>query len=152
MAASPNVWAVKHKNINERPMTAMTPAWIKLNKKKQSFELIDSRVEVVKRIFDLYLKGNGVFRICTILNQDGIPVFEKSEKWCVSSIQAIFKNRAVLGEYQPHLSIRSEKGHERIPDREPIKDYYPRIISDETFYAVQTRLVEQWKGCKKGFT
>lgn len=146
-----NVWAAKRNNAAKKPMTSVCPAWLKLNKRTDSFDLNEKLVEVVKRIFNLYLAGNGVYRICSILNDENIPTFGKSEIWRISSTQAILKNRAVMGEYQPHRSIRTETKRQRIPDGDPIKDYYPAIIDPETFYAVQTGLAARaGKGGQKG--
>jgi len=147
-----SAWAAKRKKATKRPLTAMCPAWLKLNKKIQAFEKIPDRAEVVRRIFDMYLAGNGVYRLCTILNNENVPTFGKSKIWRISSMQAILKNRSVLGEYQPHRSVRTATKRERIPDGDPIKDYYPAIVDTETFYAVQTKLVERTgKGGQKGF-
>ena len=56
--------------------------------------------------------------------------------WRNSYINKILRNRAVLGEYQPYTKIDGK----RQPVGEPVKDYFPRIVSDDLFYRVQDQI------------
>ena len=47
-------------------------------------------------------------------------------------IQKVIKNRAVIGEYQPYRYEGGAYG-KRVPDGKPIKDYFPRVVSDAEF-------------------
>jgi DNA invertase Pin-like site-specific DNA recombinase len=135
----------KHKKAREHsiPMGAAIPLWLKLSKDKQRFEEIPERVGVVKKVFEMAIAGYGKAATAKALTVEGIPRFkpdrvtkEKAFGWGSSSIDKILNNRAVLGEYQPY-SVQASTDGKRQPSGEPIKDYYPAIIDEETFYAAQ---------------
>jgi DNA invertase Pin-like site-specific DNA recombinase len=144
-------WANKRAHAASNPITAMAPAWLQLNKEKRRFEKIAERVAVVRLIFADTVAGIGTYVIANRLNRKKIPTFGhvttrkkaligKSRGWYRSSVAAIITNRAVIGEYQPckMVDVERQPGRsERQPDGDPIKDYFPRIISDELFYRAQ---------------
>jgi DNA invertase Pin-like site-specific DNA recombinase len=131
-----SAWKTKRENIKEAKLTSIAPAWLRLNKKAQVFVPIPDKSKLVKRIFRLYLDGNGVEKITRILNSEGIPAWRSKNGWHKSYIQKILHNRAVLGEFQPHTL----KNRKRVPAGEPVEDYYPKIISESYFYKVQERM------------
>jgi hypothetical protein len=48
-------------------------------------------------------------------------------------VQKILRNRAVLGEYQPHKIVEDK----RVPVGEAVADYYPAVVSFEEWNAAQ---------------
>lgn len=127
-------WANKRKNINERKLTKVCPAWLKLNTDTNSFEVIPGRDDVVKRIFDLADSGYGSYSIGRILNNESIPPFsENSKGWHASYITRIINNRSVLGEFQPH---KFENGTAE-PEGDVVHDYFPRLIDEELFLRIK---------------
>jgi hypothetical protein len=56
--------------------------------------------------------------------------------WHTSTVGRLLKNRAVLGEYQPHALHPSDET-KRLPVGEPVKDYYPAILDEVTFLRAQ---------------
>lgn len=136
-------WANKRKNINERKLTKICPAWLKLNTDTNAFELIPGRDDVVKRIFDLADSGYGSYSIGRILNNECIaPFSEDSKGWHASYITRIINNRSVLGEFQPHKLVNGIAE----PEGNLIPDYFPQLIDEELFlrikHARRKRLVE----------
>lgn len=147
-----SAWENKRKNASKTKLTHKCPNWLRLNKKTNTFEPIINKVEVVQRIFSDYLKGNGVYVITRQLNEEGIPPFGQSKRWGKSSVSKILHNKSVLGEYQPHRLVTDGGKKTRVPEGKPIKNYYPRIIDDESFYVTQKRLSEKCgKGGRVGF-
>jgi DNA invertase Pin-like site-specific DNA recombinase len=136
-----NAWSQKQKLAFEqkKPMTGSCPGWLRLSENRQKYEVIQGRDTVVKRIFDLTLDGWGQGRISNLFNRERVPVWgakrNKGEAWHYSYIKKVLMSRAVIGEFVPHTG----RGGERKPIAEPIKDYYPRIISDDTFLRVANR-------------
>lgn len=127
-------WANKRKNINERKLTKVCPAWLKLNTDTNTFEVIPGRDDVVKRIFDLADSGYGSYSIGRILNNDSIPPFsENSKGWHASYITRIINNRSVLGEFQPHKFVNGTAE----PDGDIVHDYFPRLIDEELFLRIK---------------
>nr|WP_313022384.1 recombinase family protein [Brucella intermedia] len=136
-------WANKRKNIHQRKLTKVCPAWLKLNTDSNSFAVIPGRDDVVKRIFDLADSGYGSYSIGRILNNEGVlPFSENSKGWHASYITRILNNRSVLGEFQPHKLVNGTAE----PDGDIVPDYFPHLIDEEQFlrikHARRKRLVE----------
>jgi len=139
-------WEAKRSNGTNAPLTATCPNWIKPiiafdergNKVTKGFELIPAYAAIVKRIFDLSLKGLGNTAIVKHFNANGVKPIGDSDGWHQSVVDRILKNRAVLGEFQPHEYKEKRK---RVPIGEPIPNYYPKItgIDENLFNAVQYR-------------
>jgi hypothetical protein len=135
-------WQNKRKNALCRPLTKIAPYWLRLN--GQVFEVIPSRAAIISEIFRLALRGHGRLSIACLLNKRGEPGWSSEKRnptgiWRPSYIEKILTNPAVTGTFQPHRKVDGK----RIPEGEPIKGYFPRIISDDDFYAVGHRLVQR---------
>jgi len=129
-------WEIKRKNIKFKKLTAISPAWLKYNHQKNDFEIITKRANIIKKIFQWSADGIGMATIAKRLNEERIKSFQSKNGWYKSYIQKTLYNRSVLGEFQPHKF----KDRKRIPDGEPIPDYYPQIISHKLFNRVHDRL------------
>lgn len=121
-----------------KPLTAIVPAWLKLDKAKRKIVPISERVAIVEEIFRLYTTGWGAGSIAKRLNESKVPVWALSKRssgfWHESYIKKIVSNRAVLGEYRPHKNEYVDKGKKRsVPDGEPVIGYYPAVIDEVTF-------------------
>lgn len=144
-----DAWSKKRASGNA--MTAICPAWLRVSGSTSvrsdgagKFEVIEDRAAIVRRIFDLTESGQGKSAIARTLNSEGVPVFGRGNGWHASYIQKITRNRAVIGEYQPHTKPR---GQQRKPAGEPIRDYFPSIIDIAQFERVNddraTRVLAQ---------
>lgn len=129
-----------------RIVTARCPAWLR-KVSDSKFEVIPEAATTVKLIFEWKLQGLSQRRLEAKLNAEATwrpppqqkTKYERGDKgngWRTSYIKKILENRAVIGEYQPHQKI-NEKREIAGP---PIKGYYPIIIDDGIFYAVQQQL------------
>ena len=116
-----------------QPMTARCPAWLQLAADRQAYELIPDRAEIVRQIFADSAAGLGMYSIATRLNKAGVPAFIGKKGWYTSYIAKTLANRAVLGEFQPHVTIDGI----RVPEGEPIANYFPAIVSEELFFQAQ---------------
>lgn len=103
---------------------------------------------IVKRIYDLYLQGNGVHKISTILTKDKvlIPTAYKIEKgyrlkdkyppnpykWDKSTINRILRNEEYTG-----VALNLNKSHRTNVDVVKIENAHPPIIDKDTFLKVQ---------------
>jgi DNA invertase Pin-like site-specific DNA recombinase len=131
---SGHAWETKRKGMRERPATSVCPGWLRFNKDTGRFEPIPERVRAVLRVYELARDGYGRTQMTKQLKREGIPPIGKEAKdWCHSSLADLLKNKAVIGECQP----RVWRDGKRVPVGEPIKGYYPRIMSDEAFYATR---------------
>ncbi|MCX5572318.1 recombinase family protein [Kaistia nematophila] len=133
-------WARKREAISHGlKMTANCPGWLTLSPDRRTFLVNDERVAIVRRIFQMSIDGHGIYTIAKTLNREAVPTFRGRSHWQVSAVRmGVLRNRAVIGEFQPQL--RRGGVNEKIPEGEPIKDYFPAIVSEETFYAAQASM------------
>lgn len=132
-------WENKRKNIAKIPLTSVVPEWLEV--KDDVIVENKSRVLLIKEIFKMSLSGLGRRAIAKQLNQRQIPIWSsrkrnKSGLWTDSYIKKILANKAVLGEFTPHKKIDGK----RIPVGKTNKSYYPQIIDEKLFWAVQHRV------------
>ena len=132
-------WANKRANAETKPLTAMCPAWLRLSNDKSRYEVIKDRAKTIKRIFGDSAAGIGNYSITQRLNKQKVPHFGKSDGWHLSYIAKILKNRAVIGEFQPHKLVNGK----RQPDGHAILNYFPAVVDDDTFYRVQLGLSQR---------
>lgn len=126
-------WASKRLKILEKKLTAICPAWLKLNYVTNQFDIIADRGVVVRSIFDMADKGYGSYSISKNLNNNNIPTFGSSKGWHDSYITRILNNRAVLGEFQAHKLLNGVYKSEG----EVVADYFPNLIDEEQFLRVR---------------
>ena len=119
-------------------LTARCPAWLKV--RDRQFFVIPEAKATIQRIFDMKLDGFGKTRIARALNASA--TWSCPNGWTESYVQKILGSPAVIGIYQPYK--RTDKG--RVPEGEPIAEYYPPIINKNTFYAVQKQKKRRRKG------
>ncbi|HEX2853882.1 MAG TPA: recombinase family protein [Opitutaceae bacterium] len=96
---------------------------------------IEERAQTVRQIFNWAIGGMGYETIAKELRTRKVKPWNRAG-WSRTRIQKIIRNRAVLGEYQPHRYEGGSYG-KRVPDGDPIKDYYPRIVTDDVFERAQ---------------
>ncbi|VBM56232.1 recombinase [Burkholderia pseudomallei] len=129
-------WKAKRGRIGDAKLTEMAPAWLKLNDERTAYSLIPDRVELVQRMFQWSKDGIGSETIARRMNEHGLPTWgtRKADQWHASYIKKVLDNRAVLGEFQPHVLVNGK----RVPEGDPAPEYFPRIISDEDFVLAKT--------------
>jgi DNA invertase Pin-like site-specific DNA recombinase len=143
------VWLNKRRALSEDPlnarkMTSRCPSWLYLDKSKNEYIPIPDRVEIVQLIYKLYIEGLGKSAIAKYLNKEGVETFgdsvksaRKAKMWRESSVNKIISDkygRTTLGELQPYCMVDGK----RLPAGDAIKEYYPRIITDNDFYLAQS--------------
>lgn len=126
-------WSNKRANINDRILTRLCPAWLKVSADRSEFNLLPDRAETILRIFEAAASGQGSNMITRNLNSKKVPHFGKSNGWIESYVTKILQNRAVLGEFQPHHKVDQK----RVPVGDVIKNYFPQIIDEDLFLKVQ---------------
>jgi DNA invertase Pin-like site-specific DNA recombinase len=132
--------------------TRMLPAWLQIkyaeNEPRENAPRIDIKLtaqdeivpnelaKIVKRIFTDVANGIGCYAVSRRLNNEKIPPLNGGKQrrdaahnplgpvsllWSTGAVAKLIKNDAPLGWYQPHEN--------RKPIGQPIKNYYPVIIS-----------------------
>ena len=120
------------------PVKAWTPPWCDFQ--NGQFVVNQAKAALVRRLFDLYLGGQGSFSIAKLLNAEKIAPLGRSSKgrkaseWYKKIIYDILRDKRVYG-----FAHQLEK-----------EDYYPPILPRETFLRAQHVNGERRK--KKGPT
>jgi DNA invertase Pin-like site-specific DNA recombinase len=117
----------------QKPMTKWCPAWLTLSLDRSGYVPIPERVEIVRQIFSDTAAGIGMYSVAGRLNKAKVPTFGGPNGWHQSYVAKILANRAVLGEFQPHVRADGK----RVADGESIKGYFPVIVDEELFYQSQ---------------
>lgn len=132
-------WDQKRRNIANRPLTATTPEWVRLNRDTGKLELIEERAEVVRRVFRMALAGIGVQGIAATFNREGLETWgrgrRKAKLWHRSYILRMIENPAVKGAFTPHRGHYEGGRFTRVP-LETVPDYFPQVIDANTFERV----------------
>jgi len=117
-----------------RILTKICPAWLKL--KDGKWTILEKKANVVRRIFQLAIEGNGSPSIAKILNAEKIPTMAWATEWTFGPIAAILKNHAVFGTLMPKKA-----------NTDPIPNYYPTIVEEYVFNEVRARVKSRmWAG------
>ena len=137
---------------------------------KFHLSLNEKEAEVVKRVFRLYLEGNGLTKIAQILTKDGVPVPGESRNigktrktalyssWKQTTIRRILDNRVYLGElvqFKRRKINYKSKRRITVPEEERYicKGTHEAIIDEESFNTVQNILKKNksFKGTKHDY-
>ncbi len=125
--------------------TSQGPFWLQLSEDKTKWLLKDDKVKVVRDMFKMAVAGHGTYKIMTYLNENKIKA-ARGGAWSLSSTQRILTNPQVIGTFS------TKKAGEIV---DTIENYYPAIISERDFNAVQALRVKRSKGSagptSKGF-
>ncbi len=116
------------------PITRECPRWLKVSDDGKSYELLPDKVASIRYVYELRKSGLGASAIANRCNENSLPVPGKGQMWHTSLINRLIKNRALIGEYQPH---KTDEEHNRVPDGPPIKAFYPPAIDLGLFETVQ---------------
>jgi DNA invertase Pin-like site-specific DNA recombinase len=129
-------WVRKHKEAPTRIMTRKLPCWIVENGGK--LVLDEAKAKIVRRMFQMALDGYGASGISRVFNAEGVPVLGRKStkgtravKWANPTVSHMLTSRTAIGEFTPYATDGKK------PSGEPVPGYYPAVVDETTFYAVQ---------------
>lgn len=136
-------WKQKRRTAADRPLTARAPAWLRLDRTTTpaTWEIVEDRASIVRRIFDMTARGHGQHTIAQTLNREGVPTFGGAKMWHRSYVKKIVENGAVVGELTPHTISYDARGKRTRKPEIPLPNYYPAVVDPETFAKVQAMRV-----------
>ena len=115
-------------------------------------QVVPEEAEVVRKIFDLYVQGNGVRKIKRYLEEHGIKTATGKSKWSTSTLDRMLSNEKYIGEVlmqktytADFLTGRRERNTGQL-DTYLVENAHEPIIDRETF-----QLVQQMKGNTKKY-
>ena len=105
--------------------------WISIGKRMYGYkmtegnqvEIIEEEAEIVRRIFDLYIAGNGAVQICKILNGEGLKN-SYGNPWDHNNILEIISNEKYTGNALMGKHVRINGVHMRNPQGQYSQRYY----------------------------
>ena len=124
-------WSMKRSRLETHKLTKRCPPWLTLCQDRTRYLINESRASAVRTIFRLATVGYAPQMIVDDLNQAGLAAWGKDTTWTVTKVLDVLRNRAAIGEFQPHKMEESK----RVPAGEPQRNYFPAIVSLETFHA-----------------
>ena len=134
-------WVSKRGNINTKKLTSHVPSWLELNKESGQILIKESKAQIVQRIFKLCIEGKGMYVITRELNQNlsAYPPIGRAAHWHQSYVSKILHNPSTYGFYQPCVILEGK----RTSEGEAIEDYYPAVISKETFLLARASIKQR---------
>jgi DNA invertase Pin-like site-specific DNA recombinase len=112
-------WVNKHENIKQGKFSKFhCPSW--LNHDGIKYSLIEQNAAAIRTIFDLYLKGYGVYSLIQELNKRKVKPFTKTKAWNPVFVHEVLQNPAIIG---TNINVNP-----------PRANYYPPVVSEEIFY------------------
>ena len=122
---------------------------------KHKLVIKEEEAKVVRRIFNLFINGLSINKICELLSSENISTPSMSKNmniginnlhygiWSNKTVSDILKNQNYIGNLvqgkQKKVSYKSKKRvHTKQNDWIISKDAIPRIIDEETFYLAQS--------------
>lgn len=132
-------WEKKRRKAREEGerVTTWCPSWMDWDEELEEFVVDERKADIVRRIFKEYLKGTGHTVIAKTLNEEGVePLSERAEFWHRSYVARVIKNPTVIGTLVPHETVK-ENGKKKRKALEPIPDYYPAVIDEDTYAKAQ---------------
>lgn len=149
-----DTWADKRRDLvanSRKVLTKQGPSWLTFVADDAAQPLVghwveNERAEVVRSIFGMCLNGLGKERIASKLIDQGVDSFKNGDGWQASTVYYLLKDRRMLGEFQTMTKV----GGLRRPVGDPLPNYFPRVIDETTFYAVQSELARRNTGAGQG--
>jgi DNA invertase Pin-like site-specific DNA recombinase len=122
-----------------KPFTRRLPAWLEW-REGEGYALNEARAKVVAEIFQKADDGWGQHQIAHWLNQSGCTPFGRAKFWHRSYVRKLLTSPAVVGTFVPHRIERTLTGERRRQPLEPVRDLWPRVVSQEVFDRVSRRV------------
>ncbi|MER9371497.1 recombinase family protein [Mesorhizobium sp. M0491] len=104
-------WEKIHADLEQGKPMGNCPAWLRVSKDRQRYEVEIGRATVVERMFDMCISGLGLPAIAKALNDAGVKPWamekrktRRADYWTIASVSYFLASRAVFGEfYSPKL-------------------------------------------------
>jgi hypothetical protein len=135
----------------KKPHQAPPPWWIR---RAGDAYATNDRLRVLETMLGLARQGRpergegpkGARQIADSLEEMKVPSPHGKARWSRSSVLNTLRNRALVGEFQPHEYVNGK----RVPVGEPIPGYYPPVLqSEEEWQELQMIIDKRTKG-KRG--
>ena len=109
-------------------------------------KIVEEEAEIVRLIYELFLKGHSLTSVSNILTDEGIPTPRGKKTWTVSTVKGILTNEKYKGDarlqktYTVDFLTKEKRVNKGERKQIYIQDSHDAIISPETFELVQKEL------------
>lgn len=106
-------------------------------------KIVPEEAEIVRKIFELYVQGNGVRKIKKYLESHGIKTVTGKTEWSTSTIDRMLSNEKYIGQvlmqktYTPDFLTGGQVKNQGELAKYLVEDAHEPIIDKETFDKVQ---------------
>lgn len=142
-----NKWSIKKKFERGEGMIN-TSRFMGYNKDSTGDLIINKeQAQIVRRIFELYLSGEGCHRIAKLLNEEGVKTITGS-RWNDGTIKGMLQNEKYKGDFHLQKYYTPEnKKNQRVKNHGEVQSYYitedhPAIVSVKEWQQVQEIMEE----------
>jgi len=100
----------------------------------KTLEIVPKQAEIVKTIFNMYLKGHGIAAIKYYLESNNVRTYTNKTEWSEHTIRNMLQNEKYVGDLVLGKNV-NKRSIAKIRDDNLyyIKDHHPAIIDRETF-------------------
>ena len=108
----------------------------------KTIEIVQEQAEIVRNIFDMYIKGYGLTYIKHYLEENNIKTFTNKSNWSEKTIRGMLLNEKYAGDiiFGKHVNKRTISKINDDGNLYYIKDHHPAIIDRDQFELVQRLL------------
>lgn len=133
----------------------LAPYGYRYNKEIKNFEVDIVEAELVKRVFNLYIQGNGFSSIAKILTDEGVAT-KRGGKWGGNTISNILKNDFCIGVLTQGKTETMDVTMDtqiKVDKDSWYKHYnhHEAIISEDIFYKVQEEIQKRSTKAKSAY-
>ena len=106
-------------------------------------QIVPEEAEIVRKIFSLYVEGNGVRKIKKYLEEHGIKTVTGKSEWSTSTIDRMLSNEKYIGQvlmqksYTPNFMTGKQEKNRGEMAMYLVENAHEPIIDRETFEKVQ---------------
>lgn len=135
-----------HRDNGSTQAFGTAPGWLYRESKASPWQIDEEKAAVVRMVFEAAAAGLGSKAISKKAVEEGWPVptrLNRTEgRWHGQMAGQILRNRAVIGEHQHRITTYEARNqHWRgLEVGEPVKNYYPAIVSDELWLAARASI------------
>jgi DNA invertase Pin-like site-specific DNA recombinase len=90
---------VRRADRGEIPTTRL-PTWLQFSADRRTAKIVPDRAAIIRRIFDMAIKGEGARGIARTFNKEKVPVLFYAKEWRQSAISTVLRNPAAYGAFK----------------------------------------------------
>ena len=146
-------WGFRRKYESGHVQSIPSGKFLGYNKDENGLVINEAQAVTVRRIYQEFLDGYGVFQIASRLTKEKVPMAYGGKEWCASHIKKVLTNEKYKGDtlFQKtyttnYLTKHRAKNNGELPQYYS-EDTHPAIIDKDTWKCVQLEFERQKQYC-----